>query len=269
MRYFITALLFSISLYAEAYINWQPPIAKASAKDHNQHSGRKAKQLQLNNSDSTANTEVFYLLSTLEKRDLVLKNGLVTLPRTGVDNYHALVVNQAGENNVNSSVRYIYNYGRPSKTSPTKITEIKKSELEIHPVLLPREHDRYTGSISYAFELSFKEKNLPNISIEFTTSNGSSETLKSDETGKFKATMPNDFKEVKPGIRANRPSEFILKASHIYEGITYSTTLAMPYHVNPTDYWRTQTLAIVLLVLGLIIGIFMFRNIHKKKKRKA
>jgi hypothetical protein len=81
--------------------------------------------------------------------------------------------------------------------------------------------------------------------------------------------MPNDFKEVKPGIRANRPAEFILKASHMHEGTTYTTTLAMPYHVNPTDYWRTQTLAIVLLILGLIIGIYMLRNVTKKKKRKA
>jgi len=81
--------------------------------------------------------------------------------------------------------------------------------------------------------------------------------------------MPNDFKEVKPGIRANRPAEFILKASHIHEGTIYTTTLAMPYHVNPTDYWRTQTLAIILVILGLVVGIFMFRNIHKKKKRKA
>jgi hypothetical protein len=269
MNYFITALLFSLSLYAEGFISWQPPVTKAAAQDHSQHSGRKVKQLQLHNSDPTASTEAYYLMSTLEKRELTLEDGLVTLPRTGVDNYHALVVNQTHENSVNSSVRYIYNYGRPSKTSPTKITEMKKSDLEIAPVLLPREHDRYTGSNSYKFELRFQDKKLPNTTVTFNTSNGSQETVQSDEDGEFKVTMPNDFKEVKPGIRANRPAEFILKASHMHEGTTYTTTLAMPYHVNPTDYWRTQTFAVVLLILGLIIGIYMLRNVTKKKKRKA
>lgn len=269
MKYIITVLLLALSLQAESFINWQPPVVKTVGHNHAQHAGRKAKQLHLNNSNPAANTEVFYLMSTLEKRELTLKNDLVTLPRTGVDNYHALVVNQTYENHVNSSIRYIYNHGRPSKTSPTMITEIKKSELEITPSLLPREHDRYTGSDSYKFELHFQNKKLPNTVITFNTGNGSEETLQSDEDGKFKVTMPNDFKEVKPGIRANRPAEFVLKASHVHEGITYTTTLAMPYHVNPTDYWRTQTLAVVLVILGLVTGIFMFRNIHKKKKGKA
>ena len=269
MKYFITALLFALSLNAGNFINWQPPVAKASSNDHSQHGGRKAKQLQLHNSNPAAATQVYYLMSTLEKRDLTLEDDLVTLPRTGVDNYHALVVNQAHENSVSSSIRYIYNYGRPSKTSPTKITQIHKSELEIQPAPLPREHDHYTGSNYYKFELHFKDEVLPNTLITFSTSNGHEETIKSDEDGGFCVTMPNDFKEVKAGRRANRPSEFILKTSHLHEGITYTTTFAMPYHVNPIDYWQTQTLAVVLVIMGLIIGIFMFRNIHKKKKRKA
>ena len=269
MRHFITTLLFSLLLYADGSINWQPPVVKAGAHDHGQHGGRKAKQLQVNNSNPAATTEVFYLLSTLEKKELELENGLITLPRTGVDNYHALVVNQTHENSVNSSVRYIYNYGRPSKTSPTKITHMKKSDLEIAPVLLPREHDRYTGSNTYKFEVRFQDRKLAYRPVTFYTSNGSEEILESDEGGTFEVTMPNDFKEVKPGIRANRPAEFILKTSHMHEGTTYTTTLAMPYHVNPTDYWRTQTFAVVLLILGLIIGIYMLRNVNKKKKRKA
>jgi len=268
MRYIITALLFSLSLQAEGFINWQPPVVKVTTQDHSQHSGRKAKQLQLHNSNPAANTEVYYLMPTLEKRELTLEDGLVSLPRTGMDNYHALVANQTHGSNVNSSVRYIYSHGRPSKTSPTKITEMKKSELEITPSPLPREHDRYTGSNSYKFEVHFQDKKLPYATVTFNTSNGSEETLESDEGGEFKVTMPNDFKEVKTGRRANRPAEFILKTSHLHEGVTYTSTFSMPYHVNPIDYWQTQTLAIALVILGLVLGIYMFRNIHKKKKGK-
>jgi len=272
MKQLIIAILFSLSMQAQDYINWQPPVVKADKganKGHGGHATRKAKQLQLSNSNSDALSEVFYILPTLEKRELSIKHGLVTLPRTGMANYHALVVNQADENRIESSVRYIYGHGRPSQISPTKITEMKKSELEISPAPLPREHDRYTGSNSYKFELHFKDKTLPNTTITLNTSNGSESSFQSDEDGEFKVTMPNDFKEVKSGRRANRPAEFILKALYLHEGITYTTTFAMPYHVNSVDYWQSKTYGLIILIIGLIIGIFIFRNINKKKRRKT
>jgi len=43
----------------------------------------------------------------------------------------------------------------------------------------------------------------------------------------------------------------------------------MPYHVNPVDYLQSRPMAVVVLFIGLIIGLFLFRNIHKKKKGKA
>jgi len=146
---------------------------------------------------------------------------------------------------------------------------MKKSELEIHPSPLPREHDHYTGSDSYKFYLHFKGKALPNTTVVFNSANASQQTYKSDEDGEFYITMPNDFKDVKDGRRANKPVEFTLQTSHVNEGITYTSTFTMPYYVNPTDYWQTQTLALVLLILGFISGIYMLRNVNKKKKRKA
>jgi len=272
MKYFITALLFSTLLQAEGFINWQPPVVKAkpaAQQGHSGHGGRKAKQFQINNYDPAASTEVYYLMPTLEKRELIIDNGLISLPRTGMENYHALFIQQTQAQNVSSSVRYIYSRGRPSKVSPTKITQLQKSDLEIAPVLLPKEHNHYKGSNTYKFELRFKNQPLSEHAITFTTSNGTNKTFTSDEDGKFCMTMPNDFKDVKMKRRANRPAEFILAAVYSHKGITYNTTLAMPYYVNPIDYWQTQTLAVILVFIGLAMGIFMFRNIHKKKKRKS
>ncbi len=272
MKYFITALLFTTFLQAEGFINWQPWIVKSKPSDkqeHSGHGGRKAKQFQINNFSPAANTEAYYLMPTLEKRELTIQDGLISLPRTGMENYHALVINQKHDKNVNSSVRYIYSRGKPSKVSPTKITQLQKSELEIAPVLLPKEHNHYKGSESYKFELRFEGHTLPEHTIAFTTSNGTKETFHTDENGKFCVTMPDDFKDVKMKRRANKPAEFVLAVTYEHEGIRYNSTLAMPYYVNPMDYWQTQTLAIVLVILGLIIGIYMLRNIHKKKKRKA
>ena len=271
MKYLITALLFSLSLQAQGFINWQPPVVKAQkpSQNHGGHGGRKAKQLQINNFDHDATTETYYLMPTLERRELTAEHGIISLPKTGMENYHALVATQTKEKRISSSIRYIYSRGRPSKVSPTRITQIQKSELEIAPILLPREHDEYKGSKSYGFELHFKGEVLPNTTVTLTTSNGSEETFKTDKDGEFKITIPNDFKDVKTGRRANKPSEFILKASYLDQDINYMTTLAMPYHVNPVDYWNNRIMGLIVLVIGLIVGLFLFRNINKKKKRKV
>jgi len=272
MKYLIITCLVSLSLQAQGFINWQKPIVNAEHamhQNHGGHTGKKLKQFQVHNDNPSALSEVYYIVSTSEKRKLVLENGLVSLPKTGFDNYHALVINQKHNNSVNSAVRYIYKHGRPSKTSPTKITHMKKSELEIVPSPLPREHDRYAGSRTYAFELHFNGEVFPNTTVVLSTSNGTEETLKSDENGEFKVTIPNDFKDVKTGRRKNKKAELILKASHLDKGINYTTTLSMPYSVNPVDYWQSQTTGLIVLIIGLILGLFLFRNINKKKKRKA
>lgn len=271
MKYFISIALLSLSLQAQTYINWQPPVVKetkGSHQGHSGHGGRKAKQLQVNNCDHNAKSEAYYLMPTLEKKPLTPAHGLVSLPRTGMDNYHALVINQTSDKTVNSSVRYIYSYGKPSKTSPTKITQFQKSDLEIEPILLPREHDEYKGSNSYDFLVRFKGKVLPKHEINFTTSNGTKESLNSDEDGEFSITMPNDFSDVKMGRRKNKPAEFVLLASYTYQDKTYTTTLAMPYHVNSVDYWNSREAGTVVLILGLILGLYLFRNINKKKKKQ-
>jgi len=80
---------------------------------------------------------------------------------------------------------------------------MKKSELEIAPTPLPREHDRYKGSNTYDFELRFKGEPLSDTALVLTTSNGTMDGLQSDADGEFSVTMPNDFKDVKAARRAN------------------------------------------------------------------
>ena len=272
MKYFITVLLFSSVLFAEGFINWQPPVVKATKgakQEHGGHGGRKAKQFQINNFDPLAYTSVFYFLPTLEKRELNLENSRISIPRTGMENYHALVATQIAQNSIDSTVRYIYSRGRPSKVSPTKITQFEKTRLEIEPILLPKEHSQYEGSNTYRFKLRFDGKPLAyHQGITFTTSNGTKKTLESDEGGKFYITMPNDFKNVKTGKRANRPAELVLSASHFEKDITHTTSLAMPYYVNPLDYWFTQFFAVGLVIFGIALGIYLLRNLTKKKKKK-
>lgn len=268
MKFLIFASLFFMLAGAD-YIHWQPPVvkpSKAKMKGHAGHSFRKVKKFELNNFNPKATTEVYYLLPKLVKKALTLQNGLVSLPKTAIDNYHALVVIQKDANTIRSSVRYIYSRGRPSKISPTKITAYEKSALEIEPILLPKEHNEYEGSNRYNFKVRFHGKPLVHQSVELLTSNKSKDLLQTDENGEFSLTLPNDFTNVVMKKRRNKAAEFVLKTSYIHEDVKHTNTFAMPYYVNASDYWEDIPAGVLVLFLGLVLGLYLFRNIHRKKK---
>ena len=264
-------LLLPLFLQAESFLSWQKPEEKAchtQAGHHGGHGARKPLQFQVSDYDPNATYEISYISSTLDSKTLEPVDGIVTIPSTGFSNYHALVVTQKSEESVRCSVRYLYRHGRPSKTSPTKLTHLQKSDFEIVPSPLPREHDRYTGSKTYDFELLFKGAAVANTPVTMTTQFGTEIQVRTDKQGRFEVTLPNDFKEVKTGRRANKPCEFLLKAAYTHEGIEYRSTLSMPYHVNPNDYWRSELVGALLILVGLIAGYFMTRR-YVNNRRKA
>lgn len=255
-------------LQAAEYIQWQKPPMKPQG-EHAQHGGHGggAQKFAIGGYDAGSAYEVHYVTSTLDTLSLETDHGVVTIPRTGLNNYHALVVNGKQADTFTSSVRYIYGHGKPSKTSPSELTHMQKSEFEIIPSPLPREHDRYTASKSYDFILRLQGKPLGAAPILLTTANGSELRTTTDEKGRFEITLPNDFKAVKEDRNGNRPAEFILKAAYTAGTTHYATTLTMPYHVNPNDHWRSEPLGALLIVVGLIAGFFMMRRyVHNQRK---
>ena len=270
MRHYIFAiiLLNPLLLLAEGFISWQKPTAATyNAGGHHGGHGRKAQQFQISSFNPEKKYEVSYISSILETRDLEHKNGLVSLPKTGLGNYHALVVLAKDSSSVSSSIRYIYKHGKPSKTSPSKLTNMQKSPLEITPSPLPREHDRYKGSKTYNFKILFNSKAVSDLKLHFESENGTKETLVSNKDGSFSLTIPNDFKDVKTGRRANKPLNFTIKAKYEADGMTYYTTLSMPYSVNPNDYWRSEAMAPLLVIFGFIIGYYIIRRYVNSKRR--
>ena len=270
MKRYTILLLTPLLLIAEGFISWQKPIKPECHTDGGHHGGhgRKVQQFQISDFNSDVKYEVSYILSTLKTQSLEHEKGLVTVPKTGLSNYHALVVLSKQPNSVSSSIRYIYKHGRPSKTSPSKLTNMQKSPLEITPSPLPREHDRYTGSKTYDFKLLFNSIGVSDATVHFVTENGTKMNINTDKDGSFSVKMPNDFKDVKKDRRANKPVDFNLKAEYEVDGITYRTTLSMPYHVNPNDYWRHEGVAVLLAILGFILGYYMIRQYVKKRRRK-
>lgn len=201
----------------------------------------------------------------LSIRDLPMQEGFVDLPKGGMGGYYALVVSRSDGDTTEAAIRYLSRNGRPAKVSPTRLTGLSKSELEIVPAPLHREHDRYTGSKTYRFAVVFNKQPLPNTSVTFETSNHTSGTFLSDARGIINVTLPDDFTNVKPGW-GNRPAEFLLSIHHETGENHYATTLSMPYSPNPNDHWQSQELGAGAVLLGFLGGMFLYRRTKGAKR---
>ncbi|NOQ32128.1 MAG: hypothetical protein GQ570_13510 [Helicobacteraceae bacterium] len=255
-------LLFALSFAttpSSETIHWLPHGCSASSSGGSHHGGGKVSMYELINFTPSQNAKVSYIFSTLEKKSIELAPNTATLPKSGVNNYHALIAEVSEDNRVYSAIYYIYKHGKPSQTSPTKLTSLQKVEFEIKPNPLPREHDRYSGSKEYSFLVTLDSK-PQEIEVEFQTLNGTKKIYKSDANGVLKLTLPNDFKNVKHIRRANKASHFILSTKTTKNNKEYFTTLSAPYSVNPTNYWQSVSLGLITAIAGFIIGIFIYRK---------
>ena len=236
---------------------------KAHTKGHSGHGGhgpRKPKMYKLVGLTDSDQVKLTYTIANLDEKTPKMQDGMMALPESKFESYQALSANIINGNNEYTAVTYIYKHGMPCRTSPEELTAKDKGALEIVPNRLPREHDKYKGSKTYRFDLFSKRQLLANHKVLLTTLNGTSQTFKSDSKGVLMVTLPNDFKNVKTGSRANKPSYFIL-SSEITEGDkTYHTTLSEPYYVNPIDYWQSIPAAIIVVIVGFIFGLFLYRR---------
>lgn len=245
-------------LNAEAMV-WHKATKKIKPITTNaHHGGHGGKMSHYELKGVNQGAKVDYYLANLEKKSMEYPNGGMCLPPSPYGNYHALVATGESDGKIYSSTTYIYRHGRPAKTSPTLLTTINKAKFEIRPTYLPREHDRYKASKSYHFELYFDGKPQANTKVAFSTSNGSMLEVQSDAKGKFSVTMPNDFKEVKKSRRGNKPANFILTSEHQ----NFHTTLTMPYHINPINHWHSIPYGILVMLLGLLVGFFIYRRVN-------
>ncbi len=257
--------------YAE--LLWTPKPVKKEVKSakpadvhagHQQHRSReKAFYLQDNK-----NTNVRYITPALKVLTLIHQeqSDKYVLPDSGMDNYHALVAERKTDTSHESSLRYAYMRGKPSGHSPENLVTNYKLPLEIVPEPMIREHLRFYSSIKHSYKVLFEKKPLIDTWVILKTSNGSTIDSKTDSQGKVTFSLPEDFQNIKPGRRANKPAEFILRTVHIANNITYKTNFSAPYSVNPS-HWKSNSGGILALSVGFISGIVVMRR-HNKKTNK-
>lgn len=275
--FLVTLGVLGISQFCSAELLWSPkPAVKQPSGQHDQHaghgqSGSREKAFYL---EDQKNVKVNYIDPSLKVLPLSSddKSPKFILPDSGMDNYHALVAERKGDALHESSLRYVYMRGKPSGYSPDDLISNHKLPLEIVPQPMIREHWRFYSNNKHSFQVLFNEKPLTDTWVILQTTNGSKFDAKTNVEGKVSFVFPDDFKDIKPGRRANKPQEFILRTVHIADNITYKTNFSSQYSVNPS-HWQSNTGGLLALSVGFISGLVIMRrhnnNKPQKKKKKS
>ena len=196
-----------------------------------------------------------------------IEQGKVIFKGTGVDNYHAIVARRTEGNLKEAAIRYHYARGKPSGHSSTELTAAVKSELEIVPDPIPREHYRYHSDQTWDFILRFNGAPLPGSQVLLKTDHGTEVIATSGADGRVSMHIPDDFPDIVEGERDKRSAEFTVTAEHAEGEQRYRTTLNAFYRVNP-QYWQSTTMGIVVAGMGFVAGGFIGGMGRKQRKGK-
>ena len=277
----ITSIVFGLStlmlsMESSALMYWQAKVpnpeseqrSKVSQKNGHTHAGhgrREGKKVNLHQGDDA---EVSLWLPTLVQRGVTKVDsvGNYTVAGTGLNNYHLLTAERHSENKTETAVRYLYMHGKPSGESPSLLIDYKKSKLEVIPSPLPREHWRYYGDRAYHFRVEFEGKPLTQAQIKVVTSNGSELNTSTDHQGMMVITLPDDFSDVKPGRRNNKPADFVMEVNHQFQQHQYVTTYSAPYSVNPS-HWKIQWEGFAVMFIGFAGGLMFIQRVRREESQ--
>jgi len=235
------------------------------AAQHQQHHRRGPKRIELPESEGAVARLWKPDLSVLP---LPIEDGGVVLPRTGVDNYHALVVERVSADTRTAYVRYEYRHGKPSGHSTSELTAAKKTAFEIVPDPVPREHQRYLSGETWDFVLLFEGAPAAGVPVVLETSHGNRVNAVSDGEGRVSLRIPDDFPDLEEGARDRRTAEFSVSAELTNAGTAYRTQLAAEYRVN-SSHWQFFGLGAAVTGIGMLAGFFVARIGRTESPRRT
>ncbi|MDD5242189.1 MAG: hypothetical protein PHG47_10800 [Sulfuricella sp.] len=168
-----------------------------------------------------------------------------------IGNYHWVSAREEAEGKV-TVASTAYFFGNPG-VAPTKLLLQQKSELEIIPQPLPREHGAWRESEKWRFMVRFNGQPLANQTVKMETEFGTRTAFVSDEKGMATVLFPRDFKSAEQNERGGRhggprKAKFVLAAERDDGGKHYLT--AFNYTYSP-DSERDKS-----LLAGVGFGVF-------------
>jgi hypothetical protein len=250
-------ILISTALLSPLEVTADEPQTHNIAKQQITHSHRGPKSFDLENADGATITLWKPDLST---QTLTPVHSSVTLPVTGVNNYHVLVAEKDWGDHKEAIIHYAYLHGRPSHQSPAKIAAAQKTEFEIVPDPIPREHYRYHTLQEWGFLVRMQGSPLAGQPITLTTSHGTQHTLTTGSDGRVEFQIPDDFPDLEEGERDRRQAQFSVSSEYSQDEVNYSTQLIADYRINPS-HWQSTQLGLLVIGLGFLAGGYLGRNI--------
>ncbi|WP_303785669.1 hypothetical protein [Azovibrio restrictus] len=198
-------------------------------------------------------------------RTLPLQEGGAELTAGPLGNYHWLQAREESPEQVRiaSSVRY---FGNPGP-APTAMLEQPKSELEIVPQPLPREHWQYRSGQEWDFLIRFQGQPLANATLHFMSRNGSHAAFLSDGAGRVRLPFPDDWPaEAKAGDGHRHPmTPFVLRVEHEAAGRRYQTSFNLAYSLDPMS-GRDLAAGAGFLALGGVLALPLLRRRKEQKE---
>jgi hypothetical protein len=154
--------------------------------------------------------------------------------------------------------------------NPRSMLMAQKSELEIIPLKLPREHSDYRATESWPFMVRKDGQPLANAQVFMETSQGTSQSFETDNNGEFMAVFPDDFVEeehVAHGHHGGRKKAgFVLGVKAQDDDRSLITAFNYRYRPAPLAD-KNLPLGIGAFLLGMVAATPLLRR--KKKARKA
>lgn len=178
-----------------------------------------------------------------------------------IGNYHWVSAREesAGKVTVASTA---YFFGNPGE-APTRLLLERKSELEIIPQPLPREHGAWRESEKWPFLLRFNGQPLAKKAVRMETEFGTRTSFVSDEKGMVTVLFPRDFKpaEEKPGEGGHGPrkAKFVLAVEHDDGGKHFLTAFNYTYSAD-AERGKSLSAGVGFGLLGMLLATPLLRR---------
>lgn len=175
---------------------------------------------------------------------------LGTLETQGQGGYYWIIgaEEEKGKTISASTVHYFSNPG----PAPRTMLSTSKSELEISPPKLPREHSGFRANETWEFRVFSKGEALANTKVLFESSNGTKIDYHSNSKGIIRVKFPNDFKKQnhsENGGHRRVKASFVLAVEHKDNLSTFN------YNYTPDAYAnRSRTMGVLFLFLGMLVA---------------
>jgi len=238
------------------------PIATSGQAAGHGHGSRGPARFMLANTEGAS---ISFWKPDLTTTKLEPQHGTITLPRSGMEGFHTIVIKRNWGGSEEVLLRYLDLRGKPSGHSPRELLAVRKSHFEIVPDPLPREHRRYQSGETWGFVLRFDGQPVTDTAVTLTTAHGHTSKDISDIGGRVRLTLPDDFPDVKEGIKDDRSAPFQVSAEHHHQGMKFQTALDADYRINPR-HWRSNGWGIAFAGFGLVAGGLLGRRVHQQGK---